>query len=65
VDYLNPEQPVLALINEKDELYYIVALVTGGMCILLMFSIGFLLISQILLIVYNLTTLESFYDGIY
>lgn len=48
-----------------DDLYYIVILVTGGMCLLLLFSIGFLLIGQTTLILQNLTTLESFYDGIF
>ncbi len=34
------------------------------MCLLLLFSIGFLLIGQLTLIFQNLTTLESFYDEI-
>ena len=65
VDYLNPEQPVLTQIYQQDQIYFIVVLVTGGMCILLTLSIGFLLVGQVMLIAYNLTTLESFYDDIY
>lgn len=65
IDYVSSDQPILTRIEKQDNLYYIVILLTGGMCILLLISIGFLWITQTTLILQNLTTLESFYDGIY
>ena len=64
-DYISAEKLILTRIENIDDLYYIVILVTGVMCLLLLFSIGFLLIGQTTLILQNLTTLESFYDEIF
>lgn len=64
-DYISAEKSILTRIENIDDLYYIVILVTGFMCLLLLFSIGFLLIGQTTLILQNLTTLESFYDEIF
>jgi len=57
-DYINAQE----MMSRLEDIQRYVIMATAIMSFFLILSIGFLLITQILMVVHNVTTLESFYD---